>query len=212
MNITKQEILQGSLIASIAHAIMTNVYPDLAYEQSWDGSNYSIVSAGLRGTITFGQTYCVGAIRNEECRFISGAEYANLHLRNCPAEIVRKAKGETFQFLLLENNGKIEPIVTSVFWADDTGIHFGENSKAETERDLVIFEKMFLPVEKAFEAWQEYYEMPVEAIDLLHDLYQAKLKKFTVEVKLSETQKKQIPGLYLNSECISSLKELNFIL
>ena len=66
MNITKTVIFKGSLIASISHAIMTNVYPEFSYEQSWDGANCFIQdSSGIRGTITFETDYCVGAIRNE---------------------------------------------------------------------------------------------------------------------------------------------------
>lgn len=59
-------IYKNSLTASVYYAVMTNVYPLLSYEQSWDGRNFSFQnSAGARGTITFTDAFCVGAIRNE---------------------------------------------------------------------------------------------------------------------------------------------------
>lgn len=92
MQVTKNDIYIGCLIASISHAIMTNVYPELSYEQSWDGANYSIQnSSGMRGTITFENDFCVGAIRNEMSTSIVGGEYIQECMRNFPQKVVRKA-------------------------------------------------------------------------------------------------------------------------
>ena len=71
MDITRNNLFIGSLIASITHAIMTNVYPDLSYEQSWESNHYSIQnSQGLRGTISFEQEYCWPQIRASHAFFV----------------------------------------------------------------------------------------------------------------------------------------------
>ena len=37
-----EELWQGCILASIAHAIMVAHYPELSNEHSWDGINYNI--------------------------------------------------------------------------------------------------------------------------------------------------------------------------
>jgi hypothetical protein len=41
--LNKNNIWNGCILASIAHAIMVAQYPELSYEHSWDGENYNIV-------------------------------------------------------------------------------------------------------------------------------------------------------------------------
>lgn len=55
---TDVNIMRNNCIfAAIIHALMLAEYPELAYEQSWDGSNYSIVCDGNRITFSFGKAY-----------------------------------------------------------------------------------------------------------------------------------------------------------
>ena len=99
----KKNVWKGSMLASIAHAIMVAHYPELSYEHSWDGDNYSVVDgSGGRGTITFKDHYFVAAFRNENCTrtdiltafdFFTGA----------PREVLELAKNETFAYLLEED-------------------------------------------------------------------------------------------------------------
>ena len=98
MKITKTELFRGSLIASIAHAIMTNIYPDLSYEQSWDGKNFSIQNEQLKGTISFDEVFCVGAIRNEASAEIVSKDIILNSMRDFPSEIIEKSNKETFQY------------------------------------------------------------------------------------------------------------------
>lgn len=63
MTIAADVLYKGCLTASIAHAIMTDVYPELSYEQSWDGGDHSLQdTAGMRGTLSFSDGICVGAV------------------------------------------------------------------------------------------------------------------------------------------------------
>ena len=213
MNFTRKEILDGCLIASIAHGIMTNLYPELSYEQSWDGANYSIQdSSGIRGTITFESDYCVGAIRNDASDFVVSGKAIQDFIRWFPAKIALKANEETLQYLLLEESGMVEPCATSVFWADDFAIHFDEAFSENIQRDFVLLERIFLPARAAIEEWIDYYDMPLCAVELLNELYQIKSRDFRSEIVLSATQKNKIPGSYINDECVESLRELNILL
>ena len=169
MNITKNQLLHGSLIAAISHAIMTNIYPELAYEQSWDGNNYlALDSQGLRGIITFLPDYCVGAIRNEnnpQCELIRTEDL----LINFPKEIAAVAREETLQYMLVQKNGTIEPAATSMFWADMSTLHFDQSNRnipVESCEDMQLFYKNTLSPEAAFDAWKKYYDMPEAALML----------------------------------------------
>lgn len=211
MNITKNDIYNGCLIASIAHAIMTNVYPELSYEQSWDGANYSIQnSSGIRGTITFEKDFCVGAIRNDTAGSIS-AESIREYMRSFPSNVVQKAYNEALQYLLLEKDGIVSPYVTSIFWADHNALYFEEKIIGHIKEDFSLLENILLPTKMALKKWQEYYDMDSNAIELISFLYQHKINDFTSMIKLNEKQRKLIPGACINSQCIESLKELNIV-
>lgn len=212
MNITKTDLFKGCLIASIAHAIMTNVYPDLSYEQSWDGMNYSIQnSSGIRGTITFERDFCVGAVRNENSRKIVGGKVLRKHMRSFPSEVIDKAYEETFQYLLLQRKGVVAPYVTSVFWANHHALYYEEKYSADMREVFTLLDNILLPVSEAVEKWKQDYEMDAGAVALLEDLYQCKAKDFLSTIELSTRQKKLIPGTHINDECVEALKELHIV-
>lgn len=209
MNISKEKIFSGCLISSIAHAIMTNVYPDFSYEQSWDGMNFSMQdSAGLRGTITFEADYCVGAIRNDKFD-IDYCERLQKIIKDFPKNVVETAQKEALQYLLLEENGVVAPCITSMFWADTKAIHYSKNNIRDLKNDFILFKEITLPEEEAIVEWKAYYDMDSDAIRLLKMIYQEKAKNFTTMLWLDNEQKRLIPGGEINDECIESLKELN---
>lgn len=212
MHITKTEFYSGCLIASISHAIMTNVYPELSYEQSWDGGNYSIQNlSGMRGTISFEKDYCVGAIRNEMSNRIGGDEFIRECLQNFPSKIVSKAYEETLQYFLLEIDGVIAPHVTSIFWADYNTIHYEEKYVEKIREDFILFENILLPKKMALEKWKGYYDMDSRVIELIDILYQQRMKDFLSPIVLTNEQKKLIPGTFINEQCAEALKELKIV-
>src|SRR5690348_9136227 len=80
LNWQRENLWEGCILASIAHAIMVAHYPELSNEQSWDDINYNIQdSSGARGTITFHPNYYAGAFRNEfsEREYIYALDYFN---------------------------------------------------------------------------------------------------------------------------------------
>lgn len=213
MYITKSDIYSGCLIASISHAVMTNLYPDLSYEQSWDGANYSIQdSSGIRGTITFENDFCIGAIRNENSSNIVGNELLQEHMKNFPENVISKAYEETLQYLLLQKGEIVAPYVTSIFWADDNALHYEEEFVDCIKEDFVLLKNIVVPKKIAIEKWKEYYDMDSKAIDLIDMLYQQKMKDLFSIIKMNEQQRKLIPGPHINNQCIESLNELNIFI
>lgn len=215
MNITKNQLLHGSLIAAISHAIMTNIYPELAYEQSWDGNNYlALDSQGLRGIITFLPNYCVGAIRNEnnpQCELIRTEDL----LINFPKEIAAVAREETLQYMLVQKNGTIEPAATSMFWADMSTLHFDQSNRnipVESCEDMQLFYKNTLSPEAAFDAWKKYYDMPEAALMLAKRLTMKKRLSLSTQIFLSKKEKSMIPGDSICEECEASMHELNIVI
>lgn len=78
------ELKDGCILASLAHAIMVAKYPFLANEHSWDGANYSVQdSEGQRGTITFLNGICVAAFRNDNSERIAWKERAEHFFSRC---------------------------------------------------------------------------------------------------------------------------------
>ena len=213
MYVTKTDIYSGCLIASISHAIMTNIYPELSYEQSWDGANYSIQnSSGMRGTITFENDFCVGAIRNEMSSSFLGGELIQECMKSFPSNVVCKAYEETLQYLLLEKDGIIAPYVTSVFWADYNTLHYEEKFIDSIKEDFTLSENILLPKKMAIAKWKEYYDMDPKVIELIDVLYHSKMKNFLSPIELNEKQRKLIPGAFINKQCVEALKELNIVL
>ena len=213
MNVTRLMLFKGCLMASIAHAIMTNIYPEFSYEHSWDGSNYSIQNtSGMRGTITFETDYCIGAIRDDSSDYIISEKDIDKHIADFPLEIVRKAYDETLRYLLLDKNGYATPCITSIFYADDTGIHFNKENTDNLKSDFELLEDVIVSEEFAIDLWGDYYEMDSKAIELLRSLYEIKVKDFSSKIVLSEEQIQMIPGDYINDECVESLEELNIFL
>lgn len=213
MYITKTDIYRGCMIASISHAIMTNIYPELSYEQSWDGVNYSIQnSSGLRGTITFDNEFCVVAIRNEMSNHVVGEKGIQEYMRSFPLNVLQIAHEETLQYLLLEMNGVVSPYISSMFWVDAAGLHYEEKFSNVIKEDFALLENIVLPKEMAISKWKEYYDMDSKTVELIETLYQLKMKNRESIIKLNKNQKKMIPGEYINYQCIEALNELNIIL
>ena len=210
MNITKKRLYQGCLIASLSHAIMTNIYPELAYEQSWDDNNYSIQdSQGLRGTITFESDYCIGAFRNDNSIFAGNANFPDIILSDFPSDIIDNARKETLQYMLIEDAGIVFPSITSFFWADNTTFHYSKNNLSSLQQDLSLISWILLSKEDAIKEWQKYYDMNNDSITLLKYLLSEKERCFSHNVVLDKERKKLIPGSQILNECVESLRELN---
>ncbi len=213
-NVSKTQLFSGCLLGSIAHAMMTNIYPKFSYEQSWDGKNYSQQFERYRMTISFEEDFCVGAIRDECLPKWYGEEIYNvLHRYQCPQEAITLLKEESLEYLLDHLNNVVVPIVSSVFWCNHENMIMISAYHNTHKHDFSKLSVYTLPIEQQIEYWQSYYDtMNADHILLLKNLYERKLSHSNSFIYLTETEKKMLPGNYIDKECAISFAELNIIL
>ncbi|GAA0135337.1 hypothetical protein YSY43_21770 [Paenibacillus sp. YSY-4.3] len=187
--LNKKKLWNGCILASIAHAIMVAHYPELSYEHSWDGYNYSVIDgSGGRGTITFKDNYIVGAFRNENYTrtdiptaldFFTGA----------PKDVLELAKNETLEYLLEEDDdGTISPSITTAFWGDNDTITSVDNIVRMVQCGGYLLERQFTENDYAIESWRDYYDMTPEQVNLLKSIYDRKVNNPNANITLSKNE------------------------
>ena len=208
MKLTYKKLLSGCIISSIAHAIMTNQYPNFAYEQSWDGYCFSIQDgSGGRATIAFYDKLCVGVIRNEESVLYDQKTVEQNLMVKWPEKIKDLARKDALQYVLDEYEGITQPIVSTMFWASRYRCHIARTVCRRD--DLELLKPLGLSRTKAMKYWIEYYEMDARAIRLFEKLVERKGNDLSKSICLSDKQVKLLPGGKIHEECVTSLKELN---
>ena len=212
--VSSNQLFSSCLLASIAHAIMTNEYPDLSYEQSWDRDNYSKQSEEYRMTVSFKDDYCVGVIRNDEFRgFSQQTIHALLKESDFPTEAVDLLKAEALEYVMLEDeDGVAVPVVTSLFYGNAESLTVISNDGEALKGNMEALVPHIAPVEQQIGYWKDYYEMTDEHTALLTDLYRAKSENFHSTIRLTDAQKKMLPGEEINGECVTSFAEINIVI
>jgi hypothetical protein len=189
---------------------MINTYPELSYEQSWDGCNFSLNNGnGIRGTLTFLDNQCVGAIRNDYGNIFRGYNTILGLIKNIPSELRHIVQTDTLQYLLDYYGDEIMPSITSIFWCDECNFHWISDNTPSFERDFSLFRTCVLPQRDAIAVLQAYYGMNSDSLALLDELFKIKCSCFSKRVVLNEQQKSKIPGNAINEECIDAFLELN---
>lgn len=182
---TRQNIWEGCILASIAHAVFIANDPEFAYEHSWDGDNYSTNDGqGSRGTVAFGQEIYVAGFRNE--RFAFNPVDANQYFIEAPLQVQEIAEQETLQYLLDEVDGATRPVVTTVLWESEEHVFSSHPYDVMLERGADILEVQASAYEAALEYWEEYYELTEEQLVLVGKLYHLKVEDPTRQILLSE--------------------------
>ncbi|WP_336047143.1 hypothetical protein [Solibacillus ferritrahens] len=212
--LNKNNLWNGCILASVAHAIMVAQYPELSYEHSWDNGNYNVLdSSGGRGTITFTDKYVVGAFRNDNVTrndiptaldFFTGA----------PKDVLELAKNETLEYLLEEDeDGTTSPSITTSFWGDNNTIASIDNIVRIVQCGGYIIERQFMEYDTAVESWRDYYEMTNEQVKLLNSIYLRKLNNPNGKIILTKSEIKTIGTENLEgmSESRTSFEEINIL-
>jgi hypothetical protein len=191
LNWHRENLWEGCILASIAHAIMVAHYPELSNEQSWDDINYNVQdSSGARGTISFHPNYLVGAFRKE----FSEREYKNAfdYFNSAPEEVNQLAVNETLQYLLDEIDGDTVPVITTAFWGGVDGTYSNDNFEDFIENGGFLIERQAKDIETAIIEWEEYYEMSKSQINLLRSIFERKISNPNSEIILTESEIKMI--------------------
>ncbi|PEC50242.1 hypothetical protein [Bacillus sp. AFS096315] len=189
LNWDRNQLWEGCILASIAHAIMVAHYPDISHEQSWDGFNYSVQdSSGTRGTITFHPNFLVGAFRNENSE--RALEYINAieYIKDAPEKAKEVASEEALLYLLDEIDGKTVPVITTAFWGNLDEIYSHDTYEDFIKNGGFLIERQIDNMENAINEWEEEYEMSETQIVLLKSIFKRKIENPTKEIVLSEKE------------------------
>lgn len=185
-NLTKEATHSRVLYSSIAHAVSLSKYPELSYEQSWDGNNFSIQDgSGVRGTISFTDELIVGAFRSDRMIERNKVE-ASSYLKGASSQIISYAENETFRYLLDNVNDVVAPSVTTVFFGENEEIYSTDSLddfKLLTD-NLVDF--LFLNEKENRNYWIEQYEFSSDEINIIDKIYQSKLVNPMDEIRVPQ--------------------------
>lgn len=205
---TRDQLLNGCILSSLAHAIMTNIYPDLAYEMSWDCNSFSVVDTNFRGTVTFLANTCVGAVRNDEETMCYGSENILELIQGFPREVIDVAVKDVLQYLLVLREGQSVPAITGVFYCDNKGIYSLFENTLLSMKECSLFRFCMLPKYEAIKELTDYYDMDKRQIELLHQLYDQRISNLSEKIILSQCQIELIPGEGIKEECVQSFQEI----
>ncbi|MDR0299530.1 MAG: hypothetical protein LBI13_05540 [Streptococcaceae bacterium] len=217
LKITKTNLQNFCLYASIAHAISLLKYPEFDYEQSWDGVNYSQVNGqGARGTISFSEKIVVGAFRNENLH--QSYKPADNYLVGADEKFKKLAEDETFLYLLDDVSlyvpkkikTDIKPVITTAFWGDNDGIFSNDSIEDFKLRSDGLLDFVFLDIKSQREYWKETYEFTQDEIDLVDSIFEIKQSNSGVKIELFNFQK-YLTKVYEDegiSACQESLSEI----
>lgn len=207
--INPQKLYHGCLFAAIIHAILVGEYPELNYEHSWDGLNYSMNNShGCRGTITFHPRYIVAVFRDDS-KIIPGKD-AYDYLCGMPEEILAIAQSEALQYILENVNGEVKPVITAAFWGTWKELSGSQTWDEIWENGGYILENQLLPHRQSLARWDDYYGLSDGQMRLAQSLLDRKLTAAGTPVFLSSQEAGNLYGD--REECTVSLQELNIFL
>ncbi|HRQ36762.1 MAG TPA: hypothetical protein PLD25_02475 [Chloroflexota bacterium] len=185
-----QQLRQGAILGTIAHAIWLIQYPDFAHEQSWDGINYSVQdSQGTRGTITFSDNDVIGVFRDENSRrsplTLDNGYDLSKYFAGIPPRLMKIAEQEALQYVLEEYQGSVIPIVTAAFWSNDKFLAGADSWKDIYTHGAHVLRVQILDTETAIKEWQDNYEMSAPKVALMRSLFNQRLKNPKKELVLT---------------------------
>jgi hypothetical protein len=153
-------------------------------------------------TVSFMDDYCVGVIRNDEFRgFSQQTIHALLKESDFPTEAVDLLKAEALEYVMLEDeDGVAVPVVTSLFYGNAESLTVISNDGEALKGNMEALAPHIAPVEQQIGYWKDYYEMTDEHTALLTDLYRAKSENFHSTIRLTDAQKKMLPGEEIDGE------------
>lgn len=202
-------LYEGCLLAAIAHAVTVGEYPELNYEHSWDGINYSMNdSQGCRGTISFDEHWIVAAFRDENV--LNECKDASEFFKGAESGIKKLAEKETLQYLLADVNGVAKPVITTAFWGSWDTLYSCQSLDDFISNGGHILSNQLREFPSGLKKWDECYEFHDGQMELITSLYENKRNRnMCDEMHLTKEEKKRLYGEV--DECVQSLRELNIL-
>ncbi len=218
------QLWEGCVQGSVAHAIFTARAPDFSFTHSWSENNYSVNNAsGCRGTISFQITNgisFVGAFFDENSNknpFKNGGFICTDELfSNLPRSLAKLGRNETLEFLLQVWEGKTVPIITSLFWGNETKTEcFGGHEDFLQNGGRIVCKEMFPPSD-SLELWCEEFELSDVELHHVKNLFSRRMTtNKDAEVYLTPEELKFLEEISVGDEgfslCLESLEELRIV-
>lgn len=190
---------------------MTNRYPEFAYEQSWTAGCFSTIrDSCIRGTVTFCDGFCVGAVRNDRKRSVAGRRIPKAMLKGFPPAAAETLQQKTFPFLLLKGVFRPRPVISGAFWCDRDGVRFSPGAEADFAE---LFPGLF-SLQRAVDWCRDIFELDEDSpvLKLAASLTRRKLEDPAAPILLTAEERACIPGEDICPECAESLAELRVFL
>jgi len=179
---SREQLWQGVVLGTIAHAIWVAPTGGKYFFQGWDGVNYLFNRGnGDRATLTFTPEYVVAAFFDlhserspwrESPRFPFGSAYhAEDYFIDAPSAAQTIAQQETLQYLFDDINDQIQPTITAAFWSDGDAITAREPWAKVVEHGAHMIAHQTLPLEDAIAEWTQEYGLVKDQITLLRTLF-----------------------------------------
>lgn len=201
-----RRLYEGCVFAAIVHAVTAGEYPELNYEHSWDGYNYSMNdSQGCRATITFHPQYIVAVFQeSSKCDYRRAADE---YLADMPEKILEIARSEALMYVLRNRAGEDVPVITAAFWGTWNELCSGQSWEEIVENGGHIIERQLLDRAEAWVQWDDYYGMNNRQMDLIASLCKRKMENHGEKIYLLAEEMDSLYGD--QDECLAALGELN---
>ncbi|MFZ3087065.1 MAG: hypothetical protein WA123_03275 [Methylotenera sp.] len=214
LGFTQQQLWDGALLGTIAHAVWVAGEPLLFAAQSWDGHNYLLNdSSGTIATVTFVDKKVVAVFfdaNSSRNPFVTGdASEADNLIAGMPSDVLTILKFETLQYMLQSYKGQDVPLITAAMWSSG-----GDLVAMESWADLIshgghIVRIQLLSEDEALLAWKEEFLFSEVQVNLVKSLYRRKIKNPDIHISLTDEEKLMLAPSAGETECREIFASLN---
>lgn len=184
-DLSSLSLYQSCLLGSIAHAIMVTRFPELDYEQAWDGQNFTINDGqSTRFTVSFDGDSCIGAGRDESVGHSFFSKDVMKLIADASPDLKKLATMEAFQYLLDEKDGRQDVSITCAFWGYPDGLYAMMSNEDFLKNGGRILSPFFQEYQKSINYWKKYYSMESVQEKALEQIFKLRIAERNKTVPL----------------------------
>ncbi len=197
-NYNLDQLWDGVLVASIAHAVGSAKYPDLSSMQSWEGDNYNFQDyMGSHGTICFGMSgdrkplTCVGGVVGRKSERFGGNSSDPAHVAALLADVPRPLSplvGVLPSYFLVNVGNATYPVLTAVMWSEGDKLASNDAWDDFLQQGGSHF-RLLLEPQSLVSAWCEQYGLDADEIALVESLYTRRRVNFAEIITLASQER-----------------------
>lgn len=199
LGFSAQQLHQGAVMGTIAHAIWIADDPLVGALQAWDGPHYLLNDiSGTIATITFDTAGVIAVFfdanspRNPLAT--DGRPATERYLAGMPAALTRNAHAATLRYMLQDVQGKDTPVITAALWSEDGALVAAEPWAGIRENGGHIINTQLMEDGAAFVEWQNNYSLSAEQTALLRALYARKIASGDARMRLTDAEQSLLSG------------------